>query len=338
MRTLTDQSSDDYYVNLHREGLSDFYGIISIGDSKQKFNVLFDTSCGLLWVPSARCTGYEHCKSHRRYDRSYSSSYQLHVMHKQIISVRFSGKEVKGNVSVDDINLSRSPAKRQTFLEADWFDGDFSLGAADGVFGLSFVNEIVDSTLEGLMKTVPNQVFYFKLKFDGNFFNQGVLKLGKVARSEDIGQVIYQRTCVDCGWGVETNLVTATRLGSKLKICEDCKIYPNPATRFIWVPSASFEKLIQRIGARKAPEGENYIAERCNPDLLPDITFQLNGPEIKLEARFYARFNRYSEQCTLLLKERHDQKWILGSSFFEAYYVLFDYEGKRIGFAPWVES
>jgi hypothetical protein len=68
---------------------------------------------------------------------------------------------------------------------------------------------------------------------------------------------------------------------------------------------------------------------------IPDIDFKINGVEYKIPREQW--YERNEEHSMCVIKFMHGpgkDAWILGVNFFMNYYTVFDYENKKIGFAP----
>lgn len=72
-----------------------YYGTIELGNPPQRFDVVFDTGSGTLWIPSSRCTTLV-CRMHRRYNHTASST--SHSSTNQF-DIRYGSGYVKGTLS-----------------------------------------------------------------------------------------------------------------------------------------------------------------------------------------------------------------------------------------------
>lgn len=78
-----------------------YYGAIYLGNPPQKFDVVFDTGSGSLWVPSAKCTTVV-CRLHRRWDAEKSSS---SVVSNKEFEIKYGSGYVKGSLAKVFYNL-----------------------------------------------------------------------------------------------------------------------------------------------------------------------------------------------------------------------------------------
>jgi hypothetical protein len=69
-----------------------YYGTIYIGNPPQRFDIVFDTGSGSLWVPSAKCETMV-CKLHRRWNSVRSNS---SLVSDRPFEIRYGSGYVKG--------------------------------------------------------------------------------------------------------------------------------------------------------------------------------------------------------------------------------------------------
>jgi len=82
-----------------------YYGDITLGTPPQVFSVVFDTGSANLWVPSARCKGFNlACFLHRRYSSAHSSSY---VRDGTPFRIKYGSGSMTGFISRDTLQLGR---------------------------------------------------------------------------------------------------------------------------------------------------------------------------------------------------------------------------------------
>lgn len=101
---LVEQSEEMTLTTLPLQNSLDihYYGTIELGNPPQRFDVVFDTGSGTLWVPSARCTTLV-CRLHRRYNSTSSSSAK---MTQNLFEIRYGSGYVKGILSKVDTRLT----------------------------------------------------------------------------------------------------------------------------------------------------------------------------------------------------------------------------------------
>ena len=84
-----------------------YYGKIELGSPPQSFSVIFDTGSANLWVPSARCRGFNlPCLLHRRYASQHSRTY---VQDDRPFAIKYGSGSMTGFISRDTLGVgSRS--------------------------------------------------------------------------------------------------------------------------------------------------------------------------------------------------------------------------------------
>ena len=84
-----------------------YYGKIELGSPPQSFSVIFDTGSANLWVPSARCRGFNlPCLLHRRYASQHSRTY---VQDDTPFAIKYGSGSMTGFISRDTLSVgSRS--------------------------------------------------------------------------------------------------------------------------------------------------------------------------------------------------------------------------------------
>ena len=93
-----------------------YYGEIGLGTPPQPFTVVFDTGSANLWVPSAKCKGFNiACLLHRRYSSLQSSTY---VEDGHPFSIRYGSGSMSGFLSQDTLTLGSLQLPNATFAEA----------------------------------------------------------------------------------------------------------------------------------------------------------------------------------------------------------------------------
>ena len=93
-----------------------YYGEIGLGTPPQPFTVVFDTGSANLWVPSAKCKGFNiACLLHRRYSSVQSTTY---VEDGHAFSIRYGSGSMSGFLSQDTLTLGTLQLPNATFAEA----------------------------------------------------------------------------------------------------------------------------------------------------------------------------------------------------------------------------
>jgi len=314
---------------------SEYYGEIQIGTPPQKFQVIFDTGSGNLWVPSKGCAS-PGCKKHTTYDSSNSSTYQKNG---QSFFLPYGSGTCSGFLSQDTVVFGGIPIKGCTFGEVSnepgevWVESPF-----DGILGMGFPGIAVDRVtppFDMLMQqhSLPKGQFAFFLQSGGK---QGsTLTLGGVDSRFFTGDFTYvplsltQRLAQY--WLIKGSDIKVA--GQSAKVCSwllGCQLVVDTGTSILTGPPSSINPLLKLIG---------NVSEDCsNAGQLPTLTFSINGHDFELGPDFYvlrAADDSGKTVCQLGIEGVNAglPLWILGDPFLRKYYTVFDRDQKRVGFA-----
>lgn len=179
-----------------------YFGDIGLGTPPQPFTVVFDTGSANLWVPSARCEGFNlACLLHRRYASVLSSTY-LRVG--APFAIRYGSGSMTGFTSVDTLTIAGLSVPNVTFAEAVDEPGvAFAMTKFDGILGLGYPAISVDGSTPVFHTLIASgqlglPVFAFYLQRhtpSASFFEPpedgGVLMLGGVDSRYYTGSIHY---------------------------------------------------------------------------------------------------------------------------------------------------
>ncbi|XP_027329279.1 aspartic proteinase-like [Abrus precatorius] len=157
-----------------------YYGEIAIGNSPQKFTVIFDTGSSNLWVPSSKCTFSVACYFHAKYKSSKSNTYRKNGT---AAAIQYGTGAISGFFSYDNVRVGDIVVKNQEFIEATREPGvTFLVAKFDGILGLGFQEISVGNA-------VP--VWY-------NMVEQGLVKepvfsfwLNRKPEEEEGGEIVF---------------------------------------------------------------------------------------------------------------------------------------------------
>lgn len=300
----------------------EYYGAITLGTPPQKFTVDFDTGSSNLLIPSTKCTN-TMCKQHNQlYDHSKSSTY---IKNGTTITLGYGSGEVKGFASEDDMSICGATIDDLTFTEATFMSGTFSDKQVDGLAGLAFP-QIAEQHIPPFLDKMWEQGLLENFAF--SFYlteSEGVLVLGGEDSKYRKGAYSYHDVISDSYWVVEMNGIS---VGSKsLGLCssQSCAAIIDSGTSLIAGPQAAVSKIIKQIGT---------VPTNCkNLASLPTVSFDLAGTAMTLTGADYVIKDPDTGKCMLGIQAISQDMWILGDVFMRKYYIYFDRENNRIGFA-----
>lgn len=352
-------SSEPLVVRLQRvEGLqsSHFYvGRLALGQpTPQEFQVLFDTASGHLLVPHSACES-RACRKHKRYSPFRSTT---------AVDVNSNGKPVNENE-----RLVRGKTKRDAvtveFTQADLGEGaaravlvhdDVCLGTEfghqvctnldimaavnmddelfdampyDGMLGLSLAGLSTQSGcvfFQRLMETNPKMLPQFGLSFGAQ---SGEIYFGG-HNSARLAEELKWFSVLHPDDGFWEVAIQSVRLGNvTVDSCQEgCRGIIDTGSSRLGVQQNNFEALRAAL-SHAVP----LVGGGCQGS---DLEFDLGAMTLKLRVEDYVTGSDCAPQLGSLeldAKEFHGV-YAFGETVLRRYYAAFDWQEKRIGFAP----
>lgn len=135
-------------------------------------------------------------------------------------------------------------------------------------------------------------------------------------------------------WKSELNYV---KLGKDIDLKIENKTLASFSTdsSYIHIPPEQ-AKLLHTALDGYYDEKEGYYRLNCcdKIDELPDLNFDFTGYRVSLPPKVYVKKQSDTECHTLIVHNNKDSKnWILGGSFLNNFYQIYDLENKQIGLA-----
>lgn len=299
-------------------------GNIKIGG--QTIPVDFDTGSSDLWVPGSSCTSKGCQKATAKYNPAKSSTA------KEVSASGFkisygdgssaSGPEYTDTVTVGGLSATTqkfSPVTQDTIQQGTGILGMgwqsiSSLKSAPFFFTL--VNE----------KKVKSGVFSMALKATG-----AELYLGGTDSSLYTGDITYTDLTHESYWAT-TGSMTA---GGKAAL-SDIPMIIDSGTSLLVGTEAQAEKFYAAIGGKKCTDSScsGYYEYPCDAK----VAFSMNGATFDVSSTFSlgSLSGNYNGNCVGALVGTSEvplNAMIVGDTFFQNSYVVFDTENKRVGYA-----
>ncbi|XP_068143641.1 lysosomal aspartic protease-like [Drosophila tropicalis] len=321
---------------LHNYYNMEYYGLMSIGNPRQYFNILFDTGSSNLWVPSVNCLSTNlACQNHNKYNSSASSTY---VANGQNVSIQYGTGSMAGYLSTDTVRVDNIPIESQSFLEAISEPGTTFVNAPfAGIWGLAFksiaqggVTPPLDNMIsQGLL---DEPVISFYLKRNGKAVQGGELIFGGIDSSLYTGSLTYVPVSVADYWQFE---VTALKTQG-VAIAKNFQAIADSGTSLIVMPEEAYTEMNSLIGATDNGDGEAFVD--CDKvSSLKNVNFIIGGTIFTLKPSDY--ISEISENdvnyCLSIFSYLEGNSlWILGDAFIGKFYTVFDKGNLKVGFAP----
>jgi len=320
-----------------------YYGEIGLGTPPQPFTVVFDTGSANLWVPSAKCKGFNiACLLHRRYASARSSTY---VEDGHPFSIRYGSGSMAGFISVDSLTIGSLTLPNATFAEAVSEPGiAFAITKFDGILGLAYPAISVDGMrpiFQSLLQSgaLAEPVFAFYLSKAASAAPGGVLMLGGIDTNYFTGPIHYFPVSRKAYWqfdmeGIDVGGAPFERGSSAIV---------DTGTSLLVGPTDGVKKLVQTLGLpadAAAISGQYAIPCERVPD-LPTLTFKIAGRDYSLSGEEYVlRLEAGGQKAACLLgvmamdiPPPAGPLWILGDVFLSKYFSIYDFGNDRVGLA-----
>ncbi|XP_077013705.1 cathepsin E [Tamandua tetradactyla] len=331
-----DQSANEPLVNyLDME----YFGTISIGSPPQNFTVIFDTGSSNLWVPSVYCTS-PACQSHPRFRPSQSSTYSELG---RSFSIQYGTGSLSGVIGTDQVSVEGLTVVGQQFGESVKEPGQTFVDAEfDGILGLGYPSlavggmpPVFDNMMAQSLVALPMFSVYMSSDPEGGSGSE--LIFGGYDHSHFSGSLNWVPVTKQGYWQIALDQI---QVGGTVMFCpEGCQAIVDTGTSLITGPSDKIKQLQKVIGA--APMDGEYAMECANLNVMPDVTFIINGVPYTLGPPAYTLldFVDGTQFCSsgfqgLDIQPPAGPLWILGDVFIRQFYSVFDRGNNRVGLAP----
>lgn len=317
-----------------------YYGWINAGTPPQKLRVVYDTGSSNLWLNvQTGILEYEHY----HYDDKKSSTY---VKNGTTFNIRYGSGPVSGYYSADTINLGGIDLVDYTFAEVDNTEGlgvGWYLGHFDGICGMGWDGISVDGVVTPVRALVNSHklqenAFAFYLGSGGA---SGELVLGGVDPAHYTGAFTYVPVIEAAPgvWGYWELAMSDVKVGGA-SVTTARKAIVDSGTSLLACPSSDMKTIAAAVGATAVwPFNREYMVNCTTPG--PDVVFEISGASYTLKKADYV-LNEAGE-CLLAftgldVPAPAGPLYILGDVFMRSYYVKFDVDNRRLGFAEIVKG
>ncbi|TNN34593.1 Beta-secretase 1 [Liparis tanakae] len=332
----------DMIDNLRGKSGQGYYVEMAVGSPPQKLNILVDTGSSNFAVGAAA-----HPFLRRYYHRSLSNSYRDQG---RSVYVPYTQGRWEGELGTDLVSVSHGPnaTLRSNIAAITQSDRFFINGSNwEGILGLAYADiarpdEKLEPFFDSLVRqtSVPN---LFSLQLCGAGFTQnyslgsatvgGSMIIGGLDPSLYAGELWY--TPIRREWYYEVIIVRIEVNGQDLNM--DCKEYNydksivDSGTTNLRLPRKVFQAAVKAIEAASSTEqfpsgfwlGEQLVCWQAGT--TPWHIF----PVISL----YLMSENHNQSFRISILPQSSTGTVMGAVIMEGFYVVFDREKKRIGFA-----
>jgi hypothetical protein len=161
----------------------------------------------------------------------------------------------------------------------------------------------------------------------------GEIMLGGIDENRYMGEIYFHRINSWFDWQMPLSYVM---LGSQVISCQEgCNAVLDTGANSLVGPRRDVNQLYQEIQAEYNREADLWLVDCNRIDSYPQMVFKLDDTPYILYPSHYIKMFRYNDQtyCHLALKPWDKRDWLLGTTFIGAYYTIFDFSSRRVGFA-----
>ncbi|TNN04184.1 pepsin A-like [Takifugu flavidus] len=302
-----------------------YYGVISIGTPPQSFKVIFDTGSAILWVPSILCDGFA-CNGHNKFNPNLSSTFRSNG---QAVSVIYGGGGMYGIYGSDTVNVGELTVQNQIFGMSKVETPSMQYLVSDGVLGLALsgvtqpgATPVFDNMMSQGLVGMDLFSVYLSSNPEGS-----MITFGGTNPDHYDEPIIWIPLSSQLYWQIPVDSITIN--GKPVACIGGCQAMVDTGTSLIIGPMWSVRQIIFGVGARGV-EGEFVVS--CDFDLMPNVTFHIQGQEFPLPPSAYT-IQLPSFGCRPGFAPTYDNMWILGDVFIRHYYTIFSRGQSRLGLA-----
>lgn len=327
-RRLLKASTSEIFINNYLD--AQYYGQIGIGTPPQPFQVVFDTGSSNLWVPSYSCKTLA-CFVHKSYKSSSSSTY---IKNGTALNIDYGSGAVSGFISQDSVSWGDFTVPHVLFGEITDLKGvSFVAAKFDGILGMAW-QSISENNIPPVFNLLwqqgnltNNQFSFYLSTAAGSYGSRLVLggynpSLAKTAfQFFPLSNQTYWEIALS-GVSVGTNSIALTNMRGVI----------DSGTSVLVGDRVMIDLISEKIGAIKS--------DCANLNSLPIVTFYVGGKPFPLTPQQYVLqvTDQNQTECLSGFDAMNFPSYlkntiILGDMFIRAYYTIFDFGNKQVGFA-----
>jgi hypothetical protein len=312
-----------------------YYGVVKIGTPPQEFQVIYDTGSSNLWVPEVGCVhcGYRWIHGGKnKYDAKASGTF---VEDGTEFNIQYGSGAVSGVFAADTVVLADDIAvesqKFATIHDAAGMGIGYAFGYFDGILGLGFdsisvggVETVFHNAIDQGQVEKPMFAFYLGDNADGE------LTFGGYDENKYQGDDLTWVALSDATyWRID---MEGVKIGSFSTGKTDAIV--DSGTSLITGPSTDIRAIAREVGATATITGQ-YTVDCEKLEEIPDIAWTIDGSDYTVAGKDLVI--QSGGMCIFAMMGMDfpapGPQWILGDVFMRKYYTVFDYDGKRVGFA-----
>jgi len=302
--------------------------------------VMLDTGSGYLYLPNDQCRRPE-CKGRTLYSAGRSSTSKAINFPK---TIAYGSGTVSGNFHKDVVTVGGLKVPGAVFVSCNVLS-QVPAGHYDGLMGLTppgmtmgpNVNPKYNPFFLQMVKAgvVKKKVFSIGIARDRatDTSDGGVFILGGSDPKYFEGSLEYVPLTSTTEWQFEMGGIQA---GSGQKFCAGCKGMVDSGSSILIFPPAYYSQIQYAMTSAGAENAGMLMTVDCSKvDKLPAINVYVGSKAYPIHPKYYVD-GLGGDECYLLMVQMQTpgNEVVLGDPFMAQYYVEFDIEKKRMGFAP----
>lgn len=336
----------------------DYYGYIEIGTPPEVLKVAFDTGTSDIWVPAYTWNPFG-TNLHYLEGFDCDSSSTCKLMGPTEYSILYRGTQLSGESYEDQFIVSEIAGTgfAQNFLLITSANNKrFATKPYDGVVGLAPVvqsttgiRNILISMERQHKKTVDavkarnsrsiRQRDEFKLLFaiyinpDQNSRYGGDIMFGDFDEERFRGHIDFHMVIDHFDWQLS---LTSVKLGDEVVSCaSQCKATIDTGVDPLFGPREDVAAICKHLDAQYQPEAKVWTIDCNRLNTNPKLVFHFDGTPYFLDPIHYVKTFSFQSNivCYLAIKPWDRPDWLLGTTFMSAYYTIFDFGNRLVGFA-----
>jgi hypothetical protein len=305
---------------------TEYVGNITIGTPPQPFSVVFDSGSSNLWIVSSECSSAA-CAGKDKYNHADSSTYKANG---EPISIQYGTGSMNGFLDSDVVNVAGIQV-RGTFGEATSLAAFFKGQPLDGLFGLAYQSIASDGVIPVLYDMVSqgkisSKLFSVYLDSSSGDDNS-VIVFGGNDPNYYTGDFTYTPVTSKTYYEIGFADIYVNGKDQDLCVFSDCTAIVDTGTSLLLGPSSDISTITSQI---------NLNSDCSNVDQLPTISVKISGTMLDIPPSVYVIKEQTAAgvQCALGIQGDDELPFfIFGDTFIRAFYVSFDMENNRVGFA-----
>ncbi|KAK9766344.1 hypothetical protein K7432_004644 [Basidiobolus ranarum] len=323
-------------VTYYRAGaLGAYYMEVGIGTPPQMFQLFIDTGSADIWVNANPCEN-DFCRSKPRlFYPERSSSF---APDGQSWEIEYADSSfAKGVQAIENLSIGNLNVKQQKIALATSISGDYLTEPIDGLLGLGFQSETVNGIvpfIETLSTDSPDCSHKFAVYLPKNRQNAEIT-FGYINDKYYRGDISHIPIAAgDHTWQLQLDdiLFGGISLGGKDIIVVDT------GSALTSIDSVLVNQIHSGIPEAQHIENDGWYIP-CDNN-IPAVSFVFSGRQFSIPAGSLQTIRKLVGNPELCYSgvQGTDGVWILGLSWFDYWYVVFDPDRKTIGIAELVSS